>query len=217
MGARFAMAAVAIAHSLPTGSLLLALLGLARHASTRRENLPRHPLRSAILAAVAETSGLLLSDLRRRIGCSAGTIQHHLRHLERGGFVAEVRLHRRRWIFPAGLRPDTCLGLAVLRSGRARDFAQSLARAPGQVQGDLARSLAASRRAVRGHLARLVQSGLAVAVPRGRAVAYHPTDRLLGLLAIQRFGPSPAPEPAPSAAPSGPAAPLVLADVPQPM
>lgn len=195
-------------------SALLVTVAMARHSSTRRENLARHPVRSAILGTVAAGSGLVLSDLRRRVGCSAGTIQHHLRHLERCGLVTAVSLHHRHWIFPAGVPPETCLGLALLQSGRAWDLAQSLARAPGQAQRDLARGLAASRRAVREQVARLVRHGLALAVPHGRSARYFPTDRLLGLLAVRGFGPSAAVAEAVEAVASAAPAPVPAAAVP---
>ena len=73
---------------------------MTRHASTQRERLLEHSLRAAIVAAVRESPGILQSQLRRRLGCSAGTIQYHLNLLEGEGVIVALRSRRRHRVFP---------------------------------------------------------------------------------------------------------------------
>lgn len=74
---------------------------MTRHPSTHRTRLVLHPTRAAILATVHGAPGILMSQLRRRIHCSPGTIQHHVRLLEEVRFIRCIRTRRRCRIFPA--------------------------------------------------------------------------------------------------------------------
>jgi DNA-binding MarR family transcriptional regulator len=155
--------------------------GVRRYASTHPERLTDHPLRAAIVATAREHPGILLSQLRRRIGCSAGTIQYHLQLLECSGAVACLRSSRRCWVFPQGVQAADQRAVAMLRNGRMWTLAQSLLRQPRLTKEELASGLSISPRTLREHLDRLAREGL-VSVASGDPRTFTPSEHLLRLL-----------------------------------
>ncbi|MEA3144177.1 MAG: hypothetical protein QOG31_1501 [Thermoplasmata archaeon] len=174
------------------GAGLTAGLQLARHAATRRENLPASPMRAALLDLVAREPGIMFSELRARLRCSPGTVQHHVNLLEKEQFLVSVQSGRRRRLFLADTPAETRNGVDLLRNGRTWQLIQSVLERPGLVQKDITDGLAISRKVLRGYLDRLSQQGLVREVPRGRFRSYYPSDALFNLVQGMRGPAGPA-------------------------
>lgn len=136
--------------------------------------------RRAMLAVIRATPGVHAGELARRLGSARVVVQHHLRILERQGYVAPVASGRSRHYFPAGAsRDDSQTSILItLRDPRTRRLAELLARTPCPLtQGDAIRSTAMPQRTVSSHFARLVEArGLEVL--GGHPRRYVPTSLL---------------------------------------
>ncbi len=192
---------------------------MARHVSTSRERLADHPLRATILAVIRDAPGLLLSQLRRRVGGSAGTLQYHLRMLEQGGLIVGQLSPRRHRLFPAGMPPADRRAVALLRSGRFGEVGAEILRQPGATPNGLGAALALKPRTLHLALDGLAREGL-VLVGAGPATLW-PSPALLRLWGDRSGqGPSPTPlldladalRPAPSPSLPEPRAGIVVAE-----
>jgi predicted transcriptional regulator len=191
----------------------LLLVAMVRHAATRPENLAAYPMRARILEAVRQEPGIRVTRLRRSLGCSAGTVQHHLNLLQKAGLIEFLATRRRTCVFPADSPSDTRPEVTLARSGRTRQMLQSILRRPGIIQRDLMSELSMSRRVMRNYLNQLSEKRLLEEVPRGRYRTYYPSSHLFELIGTLQLGPA-AETPAAPAAGFQPAGPDVAAPPP---
>lgn len=158
--------------------------GLASHSHTSRKRILEHPMRAAIVELVRQSPGILLCDLRRRVGCSAGTIQHHLDLLERRGIVESEQGAQRRHLFLADVDATVRRSFTLLaRRGRALEFLRLVGQEPGIQQRLVTDRLSISRKALRDYVEEMQQCGLIDTEVVGGRRLYRPTPSLAELLA----------------------------------
>lgn len=177
-------------------------VGLVRHAATRRENLAASPMRAAVLQLVTNEPGIMFSELRGRLNCSPGTLQHHVNLLERERFLVSVQSGRRRRLFLAGMSPEARHGVDLLRSGRTWQLIQSVLENPGIIQKEITRGMSISRKVLRCYLDRLAEQGLVREVAMGRFRSYYPSDQLFQLIERMHLPQEAAPQAPPSDVPA---------------
>lgn len=156
--------------------------GMVRHASTQKVNLLASQMRFALLEAVKQRPGILLSDLRKLLGCSAGTIQHHLMLMERHGLVASERDGKRRRIYLGSIPAADRRKFTAVQSGRTEQLVRTILERPGIVQRELTEGLVISRKVLRGYMDRLTDLGLVDEVSTGRSRTYFPAEHLKSFL-----------------------------------
>jgi predicted transcriptional regulator len=161
---------------------LVGLAGLVRYSVTRRENIANSPMRTRILATLRQNPGIRFAALRRLIKCSVGTLQYHLRMLERDDLVSCIRTQSYRFLFcsdtPQAQRSD----LALLGIERIRNVGRAILKQPGVSQRGLTDRLLICRKVLRGYLKRLSEEGFIQEIPRGTSRLYFPSDRLFEYL-----------------------------------
>ena len=152
-----ALAGIAIAGAL---TLLVrffpALMGL--YARIRTDALPEHPTRSTIIDLVTQTPGINFSELLRTVGCSNGTLTHHLGLLEGGGHVVLVKQNGLACYYRTQQEASTDAH-AWLRSTTARRILGVLAQQP-RPTGLIHQLAGCSRSNAHRHLVQIERAGL---------------------------------------------------------
>jgi predicted transcriptional regulator len=164
-------------------ALALQAIGMARHATTNSRRVLEHPARARILEAVRANPGILLTDLRRVLGCSGSTIQHHVGLLERAGHLVSRSEEQRRHLFVNGTDARTQAAMSVVaRRSRAMDFLRLVATEPGIMQKEVTDRLSISRKALGEYVADLAACGLLDTKAEGGRRTYHPTTQMVKVL-----------------------------------
>lgn len=114
--------------------------------------------RERLLALIRDRPGLHKSALCHETGLAWGTVDYHLRLLERGNLVSRHSVGRTTRLFPAGLRERQSV-LATLADHAAARILAAVREAP-QRMGSLSDHLGLSPKVVRRHVARLLHEGL---------------------------------------------------------
>ena len=156
---------------------------MAHHRSTRRENLPLHPVRHRILDVLQRMPGANISDLCKEASMTWGSAQHHLYIMERSGLVEGVAQGRSHGFFlPAPKRNESLQKLLILRRTRVLEFAQAVLAEPGITQQVLAERLVMTRKVIRRCVDLLKAEDFLVEERRAKYKVYRPGDALLQLL-----------------------------------
>jgi DNA-binding MarR family transcriptional regulator len=112
-------------------------------------------MRGEIYSAIVMNPGLTFTQVRAQVGTASGTLQHHLRVLERGGAVRRVRVGKYTRFYPATQR-------ALRLSPPEERIARALAETGGSTQASLGRMLGMSRQLVHYHVGHLEERGVVV-------------------------------------------------------
>lgn len=116
--------------------------------------------RQEIVHTLRHEPGLTKSQLCRFLGLSWGTISHHMRRLEKEGFVVRKMIYGRRRLFVADTRPDEMVTSQLVRNPVISQLLDCLDENPGIGVQALARALSVDRRKIRRHLDRVIDVGL---------------------------------------------------------
>jgi len=110
-------------------------------------------LRSSIYSCVQSNPGATFTEIRTQTGAAAGTVQHHLRVLERGGVLRRVRAGKFTRFYPATAR-------ATRLSPPEERIARALSDVGPTSQAALGRMLGMSRQLVHYHVEHLEMRGI---------------------------------------------------------
>ena len=110
-------------------------------------------LRGSIYSVVVQSPGLTFTEIRGQVGAASGTLQHHLRVLERGGALRRVRVGKYTRFYPATSR-------ALRLSPPEERIARALAQLGPSTQATLGRMLGMSRQLVHYHVEHLEGRGV---------------------------------------------------------
>jgi len=110
-------------------------------------------LRSSIYSCVQSNPGATFTEIRAQTGAAAGTVQHHLRVLERGGVLRRVRAGKFTRFYPATAR-------ATRLSPPEERIARALSDVGPTSQAALGRMLGMSRQLVHYHVEHLEGRGI---------------------------------------------------------
>ena len=110
-------------------------------------------MRSSIYSSVQSNPGATFTEIRAQTGAAAGTVQHHLRVLERGGVLRRVRVGKYTRFYPATTR-------ATRLSPPEERIARALSDLGPTSQAALGRMLGMSRQLVHYHVEHLVTRGV---------------------------------------------------------
>lgn len=161
---------------------------MVHYRPTSPDHVLDHPLRRGIIDMLGRSPMMSKNALRECLGCSWGTLRHHVKVLERAGLVAHGQGGDRRRYFLPGLEPAHAKAIAALRSGRALELLRMIRERPGVAQRSLTSELNMSRKMLRIYVDRLVANGLVREEQAGRRLMYHPGGAAERLL-VQIVGP----------------------------
>lgn len=131
-----------------------------------------HKVRRAMLKALKRQPGLSFPDLQDLTGLSSGTVEWHLKKLEKEGFITASRDGRTRRYFPKATPPDLKKAVVLLRDPSRRELAHRVLRNPRMPQKTVARDMGLSHATVHHHAKRLQRENLLAKVKDGRTVGY---------------------------------------------
>lgn len=180
LGGSIALGGAAVVGGAAYGAYRLArkafpLLLAPLYSRLTKGDVASHPARAALLAAIRETPGVTTADLARRTGLAEGTLGHHLRTLERAGFVKSLLSGRDRLWFEAGVARPAPGDLALLDPSR-RGILDHANREPGLTQTDLARLTGLALPTVHHHVRALADVGLVEVRRDGASTRVYPAS-----------------------------------------
>ncbi|MHB8632899.1 MAG: thrombospondin type 3 repeat-containing protein [Thermoplasmatota archaeon] len=145
------------------------------------------PVRRQIVDLVTAQPGIHPQGLVRQLGLTRGAVEHHLRILEKAGYVRGKQLGGRVCYFSVG-QVDVRVQPAavVLRSHLARSLVENALQEPGLSLTDLADRVHCSYGAMLYHVDRLEEAGLVRRERRGSTV--HLVPQALGEQALAALG-----------------------------
>lgn len=168
-GVSGAVAAVAV-----TGGVVLLSAAFALYSRIRRDQALGHAKRALVYERARRHPGMTLQDLARDLRMPRGTVEHHVRTLERNGYLDVHQGARGLAIHPTGAQYDPHERL--LHREHVADLLGAVAASPGISQGEAAR-LVGMRKSHLSELAReLEAAGLLRRARHGRVVGLHPAD-----------------------------------------
>ncbi len=138
----------------------------------------RHPVRQTLLDLIRRRPGAQAAALRRALDANRGTINYHLRMLERAGVVRVNRHQHATRYFPLSERDERVPIVAVLLRGRIVEVVRAIVLSPGISQKQLTRNLPISRKVLRDYADDLGPE-LLQEVRESRTLRYYPTPRLM--------------------------------------
>lgn len=142
---------------------------------TQPENVLQHSLRKRIIELLQRTPPSTAKALQEELACSRGTVNHHLRILERCGHIKIIRACHQRMFFLPSLDAGQATALAMLRSGRTLEVLMNIRNRPGIAHGGLTQDLEVSRKMMRIYIDRLVATGLVRNEKAAKGFEYYPT------------------------------------------
>lgn len=163
--------------------------GLFTYAMARRmrdegDDPTRHPIRRALLGIVRSMPGRRLKDLWRPSGLSRGSVEYHMRILERAARVHAVRSAGEVRFFPVEGGPRDPGSWSALLYGRNLELSELIASHPEWCQKDFADRLGIPRKEFRRYLRRLAAAELVLARRDKYRMRYVPTPRLREILPL---------------------------------
>lgn len=169
-GAGVAGAGVAAALAARRDAWRFAIAATLYTRMARSETL-NHAGRETLQQLITDRPGVCYTELKRATEMNTGAIVHHLRALERAGFVASRREGAYRRFYPAGRAPATLVQVApALTPMQARVV--ELLRASPLTQGQLAEALGLSQQGTSHHVKTLERAGRIEVFYDGRVWRY---------------------------------------------
>jgi predicted transcriptional regulator len=163
-------------------SLGAALFGMARRDKTSAQQAAKHPARNALLRVIQRMPGKRLRDLWRASGLARGTVEHHIRVLERAALVKARRSGGEVRFFPADLEPRVVESWSAVLYGRNRELSALMIEHPDWCQKDFTDRLGIPRKEFRRYLRRLAQADLVQERRDRYRMRYQPSERLREIL-----------------------------------
>lgn len=148
-------------------------LGMLGFTRIRGDEALRNEHRQAILDLVRDEPGQSFTDIRRRLGLGNGAAVHHLRVLEREGFIQASRDGLRVRYVPAGMPLPSTPYLTDVQ----RVVWSAIAEQPGRSQMELAQALGLPRATVRYNANVLHRHGLVRVEREGNHKRHYPATR----------------------------------------
>lgn len=142
-----------------------------------REQAVDHPRRQEVLSAVESNPGIRFNELGRRTEIPKGALAHHLRVLERTGYVKS----KREGIWTRFYPPQMVSRSVPLVTTKQDEILRIVSRQPGLHQAALAQALGMERKAAQYHLDRLVAAGILMVTRDGPRRLYHVRPADVGL------------------------------------
>ncbi|HEX2066633.1 MAG TPA: hypothetical protein VHI93_07465 [Candidatus Thermoplasmatota archaeon] len=162
-----ALALAALAWATANGKALLGGAAgsglLAGYARVHGEEILEHPGRAEVYERVRAAPGISLAELGSQVAFGASTLTHHLRALERNGYVHCVRDGRYMRLFDrrsGQYAGDRKVAVAALRNPTSAAMARHVREHPGVQQCELAAAFGVTASTVTWHMARLGAAGL---------------------------------------------------------
>lgn len=135
-------------------------LGVALYARLARSELLEHSGRDALRERIVREPGVCYSDLKAASGMNTGAIVHHLRALERGGFITSRKEGAFRRFYPIGAAPPVQAGVATVTAlTPTQSRVLALLREAPLTQGELAGRLGLSQQGTSHHVKSLERAG----------------------------------------------------------
>jgi len=133
------------------GVLILSIIALVLFTRITRDQVLDHQRRRVIFEHVVARPGTHFRQMRDDLGIATGVLMHHLRTLEREGFIQSFAMNGKRLFFPAGVRPSSKPMREVIL--------EEVRREPGITQAEIARRLRISRMLAHYYVRSLVLDG----------------------------------------------------------
>ncbi len=147
--------------------------------ATLQRILLRQPTRGQVYAAIKRGPGGHVRALSRSLGLALGTVEHHVRQLEKHGMVFAHQDGRRRTLYASeDISARDAVILHAVTKPLWADILRSLRDAPEIGVAALARRLGVPPSSLSHHLGRLHQQGLVARHKVGRESIYLLTNRV---------------------------------------
>ncbi|MFX0197353.1 MAG: winged helix-turn-helix transcriptional regulator [Candidatus Hodarchaeota archaeon] len=137
----------------------------------KRLSLLLNPIRRRIYEVVCESPGIHFYRIASELATSQGTLDWHLRQLEKDGLLNSTKFWGKRIYFPRMLsNVESARALAALRSKTAQEIFRLVINTPGKNQQEIANVVGVHHDTVRYHLTRFEGVGLVERYRDGREV-----------------------------------------------
>jgi DNA-binding transcriptional ArsR family regulator len=123
--------------AITAGALLALLLAGLYSRFVHRKDVLKNATRAAILAEVRATPGIPVRDLAAKLGLTRSNALHHLRILQRAGFVQAATVGGKSRIYPPGHAPRAVDGAEQHHPLRAAILRALAERPDGMTRGEL--------------------------------------------------------------------------------
>jgi len=137
----------------------------------KRLSLLLNPIRRRIYEIVCESPGIHFYRIVSELATSQGTLDWHIRQLEKDGFLNSTKFGGKRIFYPRMLSSvESAKAFAALRSQTAQEIFRHVINTPGMNQQELANAVGVHHDTVRYHLTRFEKVGLVERYRDGREV-----------------------------------------------
>ena len=145
----------------------------SRRSKDKHLALLLHPLRRDIYRLVCETPGTYFFEISNVLNAPHGTINWHLRKLEKAGLIKSIKFGGKRIFFPKNLRTeDVEKAFSVLKHETAQKIFLFILNNEGTHQSAIAKALNIHHDTVRHHVTRMIEAGLVRSYKNGRKTCY---------------------------------------------
>jgi len=137
----------------------------------KRLSLLLNPIRRRIYEVVCESPGIYCYRIASELATSHGTLDWHLRKLEKEGLISSTKFGGKRIYYPRKLSSaESAKAFAALRSKTAQEIFRMVINSPGMNQQEIADVVEVHHDTVRYHLSRFESVGLVERFRDGREV-----------------------------------------------
>lgn len=149
------------------------LVQRSQRAKDKNLTLLLHPLRREIYRLVCETPGTYFFEISNVLNAPHGTVNWHLRKLEKAGLIKSIKFGGKRIFYPSSLRTvEVEKAFAVLKHETAREIFLFIVNNEGAHQSTIAKALNIHHDTVRHHVTRMIEAGLIRSFKVGRKTCY---------------------------------------------
>jgi len=139
----------------------------------KEQTLILHPQRKEIYKILCETPGLYFFELSNILSLPQGTIDWHLRQLEKANLIKSIKFGGKRVYYPRNLRTEEVeMAFTAIKHPTAKKIFSCIANNEGTYQSDIARELNLHHDTVRHHVERMIEAGLISKYKEGRKTCY---------------------------------------------
>lgn len=166
-------------------------LGIGLFSRIDGNRLLEHDVRRRIHACILANPGITITEIATSSGSGWGTTNHHVRRLERGGFIVSQRHRQYRRFYDAkgGLARDLRSASAELIHPTSERIASEVVHHPGAAQQAVAQAAGVSAAVAHKYLGRLERAQLLTRERDAKWVRYFPTIRLKEMLPAETTTP----------------------------
>ena len=128
---------------------------------------------SRVLEYISENPGCHLRQIKRGLDLAMGTMQYHLKILEKQGKISSEKQNFHKYYFPVGLfEKNERKILQILNQETAREILLSILEKKNPTQTDIANFMNLSAPTINWQITRLIELGLIVAIRDGKFKRY---------------------------------------------